>query len=234
LAKDWQSRLPSNSCPYTSTIVFLVRRGNPKAVRDWADLAKPGVGVIVANPKTSGAARWAYLAAWGWALRQLGGNDAAAQAFLKALFANVPVLDTGARGATTTFAQRAIGDVLLTWENEAALAIKEFGAAGLEVVHPPLSILAEPPVAVVDQVVDAKGTRAAAEAYLRGLYTDNAQNLAAAHHYRPSNPAILAQHQARFPAMELISLAATFGSWAQAHDRHFADGGVFDQVALKS
>ncbi|TPG44753.1 sulfate ABC transporter substrate-binding protein [Roseomonas nepalensis] len=231
LAKDWMGRLPNNSAPYTSTVVFLVRKGNPKGLRDWGDLMRPGVAVITPNPKTSGGARWNYLAAWAWALRQPGGSDAAAEEAMVRLFRNVPVLDTGARGSTTTFAQRGLGDVLLAWENEAHLAIQEFGADKFDIVYPSLTILAEPSVAVVDRMVDRRGTRAVAEAYLQGLYTPEGQALAAKHFYRPRDPAVLADNAARFPAMDLVTVDETFGGWAKAQGTHFADGGVFDRVA---
>jgi len=229
LNKDWQSRLPNNSSPYTSTIVFLVRKGNPKGIKDWGDLVKEGVQVITPNPKTSGGARWNYLAAYGWALDQNGGDEAKARDYLKKLFANVPVLDTGARGATTTFVQRGIGDVLLAWENEAFLSVKELGADKLEIVVPPKSILAEPPVAVVDKVVDKRGTRKVAEAYVQFLYTPTGQELAAKHFYRPRDPALARQHAANFGKVELFDISR-FGGWATAQKTHFADGGVFDQV----
>lgn len=230
IAQDWQSRLPDGSTPYTSTIVFLVRRGNPKAIRDWGDLARPGVSVITPNPKTSGGARWNYLAAWAWAQRQPGGTPASAEAFMGQVFRNVPVLDAGARGSTTTFVQRGQGDVLLAWENEAHLALQEFSRDGLEIVSPPLSILAEPPVAVVDRNVDRRGTRALAEAYLRHLYTPEAQALAAKHHYRPRDPAALAAAGAKFPALQLVTVADEFGGWAAAQRAHFAEGGSFDRI----
>jgi sulfate/thiosulfate-binding protein len=234
LPPDWQSRLPYHSAPYTSTIVFLVRKGNPKAVRDWADLAKPGIAVITPNPKTSGGARWNHLAAYASALRSHGGDVAKAKEYLAALYRNVPVFDTGARGATTTFAQRGIGDVLLAWENEAFLAIEELGPDQFEIVVPSLSILAEPPVALVDRNVDRKGTREAAQAYLQFLYTPQGQKLIAKHYYRPREP----QHAdpadiARFPALELVTIDKEFGGWAKAQVEHFADGGVFDQVSAK-
>jgi len=231
LAKDWMGRLPNNSAPYTSTIVFLVRKGNPKGLRDWGDLMCPGVAVITPNPKTSGGARWNYLAAWAWALRQPGGSDAAAEEAMARLFRNVPVLDTGARGSTTTFAQRGLGDVLLAWENEAQLAIQEFGADKFDPVYPSVTILAEPSVAVVDRMVDRRGTRAVAEAYLQGLYTPEGQALAAKHFYRPRDPAVLAANATRFPAMDLVTVDNTFGGWAKAQSTHFADGGIFDRVA---
>jgi sulfate transport system substrate-binding protein len=230
LARDWATRLPSNSAPYTSTIVFLVRRGNPKAIRDWGDLVRPGVSVITPNPKTSGGARWNYLAFWAWALRQPGGTPASAEQATQQLFRQVPVLDTGARGSLTTFAQRAQGDVFLSWENEAHLALQEFGAANLDIVYPTFSILAEPSVAVVDANVDRRGTRAVAEAYLRGLYTDEGQAIAAKHFYRPRNTATLAANAARFPRIELVTIDEVFGGWAQAQRTHFADGGVFDRI----
>jgi sulfate/thiosulfate transport system substrate-binding protein len=224
---DWQKRLPHNSSPYTSTIVFLVRKGNPKGIRDWGDLVKPGVSVITPNPKTSGGARWNYLAAWAWAEKQ--GGETAAREFLGQLYRNVPVLDSGARGSTTTFAQRGIGDVLLSWENEAFLALKEFGADKFEIVAPSLSILAEPPVSVVDKVVDARGTRKVAEAYLQYLYSKEGQEIAARHHYRPRDAEVAARHAAAFPAIELVTIEQ-FGGWTQAQEKHFADGGVFDQI----
>lgn len=231
LSPNWQQRLPHNSAPYTSTIVFLVRRGNPKSIRDWADLVQPGVGVITPNPKTSGGARWNYLAAWAWAQRSFGGDEARTRDYIGRLFKNVPVLDTGARGAVTTFAQRGIGDVLLTWENEAFLALREFPNAGLEIVVPSVSILAEPPVAVVDRNVDRRGTRALAEAYLQYLYSPAAQALAAKHFYRPRLPEhAAAADLARFVQTELVTIEGDFGSWKQAQTTHFADGGVFDQI----
>ncbi len=214
----WQKRLPQNACPYTSTIVFLVRKGNPKGIRDWSDLVRPGVAVITPNPKTSGAARWSYLAAWAWALRQPGGTDAKAQDFVARLYKNVPVLDTGARGSTNTFVQRGIGDVLLAWENEAFLAVKELGPDKVEMVAPSLSILAEPPVAVVDAVVDRKGTRAAAQAYLEFLYTPEGQRLAAKHYYRPRAKEALAQAPVRFAEVRLVTIDEAFGGWAKAQD----------------
>jgi sulfate/thiosulfate transport system substrate-binding protein len=230
LSKDWQKRLPNNSSPYTSTIVFLVRKGNPKAIKDWADLVKPGIQVITPNPKTSGGARWNYLAAWAYALRQPGGTDAKARDFVTRLYKNVPVLDSGARGATTTFVQRGIGDVLLAWENEAFLSIKELGPDKVEIVVPSLSILAEPPVALVDKVVDKKGTRAAAQAYLEYLYTPEAQEIAARNYYRPRLAAVAQKHAATFPNIQLITIDEVFGGWQKAQKTHFADGGVFDQI----
>lgn len=230
IAPDWQKRLPDNSAPYTSTIVFLVRKGNPKAIRDWGDLVRDGVGVITPNPKTSGGARWNHLAAWAWARRQPGGDDASAEAFLGRLYRNVPVLDTGARGSTTTFAQREQGDVLLAWENEAHLAFEEFGRDKFEIVYPSISVLAEPSVAVVDRIVDRRGTRALAEAYLEGLYTPEAQALAAKHFYRPRDGQARASAGDRFPTLELVTVDAEFGGWGEAQRRHFDDGGSFDRV----
>jgi len=230
LATDWQMRLPGNSAPYTSTIVFLVRKGNPKGIRDWADLVRPGVSVITPNPKTSGGARWNYLAAWAWALRQPGGTEQKARAFVTALFRNVPVLDSGARGATNTFVQRGLGDVLLAWENEAFLSIRELGPDKVEVVVPPFSIVAEPPVAVVDTVVDRKGTRAVAQAYLDFLYTPEGQALAARHYYRPRDKAAAARAPVAFPDLKLVTIDEVFGGWRKAQAAHFADGGTFDQI----
>jgi sulfate/thiosulfate transport system substrate-binding protein len=234
IARNWQTRLPNNSAPYTSTMIFLVRRGNPWRIRDWNDLARQGVSVITPNPATSGGARWNYLAAWGYALRQPGGTPATARAFVQRIFRNVPVLDTGARGSTTTFAQRRIGDVLVTWENEAHLALAEFGADNFQIVYPSVSILAEPSVAVVDSVVQRKGTREVAEAYLRYLYSDAAQDLAARNHYRPRNAAILARHRASFPDIQLFTVDEVFGGWASAQQTHFASGGIFDQIQRRS
>lgn len=230
LPADWQKRLKHNSSPYTSTYIFLVRKGNPKGIKNWDDLVKPGVGVITANPKTSGGARWGYLAAYGFALKQPGGNEAKAQAFVGSLFKNVPVLDSGARGSTVTFAERGIGDVLLAWENEAHLALKEFGADKFDIVYPPTSILAEPPVSVVDKVVDKRGTRAVATAYLEYLYSPEGQEIAARHFYRPIDPAIAAKYAANFPKISLFTVDDVFGGWAKAQKTHFADGGVFDQI----
>jgi sulfate/thiosulfate transport system substrate-binding protein len=226
----WQSRLPHNSSPYTSTIVFLVRKGNPKKIRNWDDLVRPGVSVITPNPKTSGGARWNYLAAWGYALKKPGGNDASAKDFVAKLFRNVPVLDSGARGSTTTFVQRGIGDVLIAWENEALLAIKQLGADKLELVTPSLSILAEPPVTVVDKVVDRKGTRKVAQAYLEFLYSSEGQEIAARHFYRPRSEAVLAKYAKQFPAVQLFRIDTVFGGWKNAQKTHFDDGGVFDQI----
>ncbi len=230
IAPGWQKRLPQNSCPYTSTMVFLVRKGNPKQIRDWSDLVKPGVSVITPNPKTSGAARWNYLAAWAWALRQPGGSEASARAFVTRLFKNVPVLDSGARGSTNTFVQRGLGDVLLAWENEAFLAVKELGKEKLELVVPSMSILAEPPVAVVDKVVDKKGTRALAQAYLEYLYSEEGQTIAARHFYRPRSTAALAKAPVQFARLSLVTIDEVFGGWSRAQRAHFDDGGVFDQI----
>jgi sulfate transport system substrate-binding protein len=231
LPKDWQARLPDNSTPYTSTIVFLVRKGNPKGIRDWGDLVRRGVAVVTASPKTGGGARWNYLAAWAWALEQPGGNDARAEAFVKALYHNVPVLDSGARGATTTFVQRGIGDVLLTWENEAFLAVKEFGADQFDIVAPSISIIAEPPVSVVDRNVDDHGTRQVAEAYLRYLYSAEGQEIVAKHFYRPRDPAVAAKYASQFANVpKLVTIDAVFGGWAQAQAKHFADHGIFDRI----
>lgn len=230
LPKDWQSRLPDQSSPYTSTIVFLVRKGNPKGVKDWEDLIKPGVQVITPNPKTSGGARWNYLAAYEYARQKNGGDEAKAKEFTAALFKNVPVLDSGARGSTTTFVQRQIGDVLLAWENEAFLALKEFGADKFEIVAPSLSILAEPPVAVVDKVVDKRGTRKVAEAYLQYLYSPQGQEIAGKHFYRPRTKEAAEKFAKQFPKIELFTIDEKFGGWAKAQKEHFDDGGVFDQI----
>ncbi|MDP3294029.1 MAG: sulfate ABC transporter substrate-binding protein [Nevskia sp.] len=231
LPADWQKRLPNNSSPYTSTIVFLVRKGNPKGIKDWSDLVKPGISVITPNPKTSGGARWNYLAAWGYALKANGGDQAKAQAFVAALFKNVPVLDTGARGSTTTFVQRGLGDVLISWENEALLSIEELGPDKFDIIAPSYSILAEPPVALVDKNVDKHGSRAEAEAYLNFLYTPVGQKLAAKHYLRPSKPENADPADlARFQKTTLFKLDDVFGSWAKAQKTHFADGGVFDQI----
>ena len=227
----WQKRLPQNSAPYTSTIVFLVRKGNPRKIKDWNDLIRPGVAVITPNPKTSGGARWNYLAAWEYAKRQAGGNDARAKEFVTALFRNVPVLDSGARGATNTFIQRGIGDVLLAWENEAYLALSEAGSKDkVEIVVPSVSILAEPPVAVVDGVVDRKKTRAIAEEYLRFLYTPQGQEIAARHHYRPRDEQVAARYASTFAKVQLFTIDEAFKGWANAQKVHFADGGTFDQI----
>ncbi|HEY0683338.1 MAG TPA: sulfate ABC transporter substrate-binding protein [Steroidobacter sp.] len=247
LGANWQKRLPDNSSPYTSTIVFLVRKGNPKQIKDWPDLIRDGVAVVTPNPKTSGGARWNYLAAWGAVLRaELGGDwskldDPAAEqqvaaaqkkaeAYVTALYKHVPVLDSGARGATNTFVQREIGDVLLAWENEAVLAIKELGPDKVEIVVPSVSILAEPPVAVVDTVVDRRGTRQIAEAYLQYLYSEPGQQAAARHYFRPRNAAVLEQHKDQFPTLELFTINDVFGGWAKVHEQHFADGALFDRI----
>ncbi len=229
LPVNWQSRLSHNSAPYTSTIVFLVRKGNPKGIKDWGDLAKPGVSVITPNPKTSGGARWNYLAGWAWALKQPGGNEASAKDYVQKLFRNVPVLDAGARGSTTTFVLRGIGDVLLAWENEAFLSIKELGPDKVEIVVPSLSILAEPPVAVVDKVVLRRGTRDVATEYLKHLYSPAAQEIIAQNYYRPIDPQVAARYSKQFPAVNLVTIA-DFGGWAKAQKEHFADGGIFDQI----
>jgi len=230
IAADWQKRLPANSAPYTSTVVFLVRKGNPKNIRGWDDLVRPGIGVVTPNPKTSGGARWNYLAAWAYARHGNGGDDAKAAAFVKGLFRNAPVLDTGARGATITFVQRGQGDVLLAWENEAFLALNELGKDKLEIVLPSLSILAEPPVALVDKVVDRRGTRAAAEAYLQFLYSAPAQEIAARHFYRPRDATVGARHAEAFPRLDMVTIDAEFGGWQKAQKDHFADGGSFDRI----
>jgi len=230
LPTDWAKRLPDASTPYTSTIIFLVRKGNPKGIKDWDDLARPGNSMIVANPKTSGGARWAYLAAYGYALKKYNGDDAKARDYITKVYRNVPVLDSGARGATVTFAERGVGDVLLSWENEAGLAKKEFGADKFDIVYPPTSILAEPPVAVVDKVVDKRGTRKVAEAYLQYLYSDEGQEIAARNFYRPRSPAVAAKHAAQFPKLNLFTIDDVFGGWTKAQKTHFADGGVFDQI----
>ncbi|MFZ2868662.1 sulfate ABC transporter substrate-binding protein [Zavarzinia sp.] len=231
IAPDWQKRLADNSSPYTSTIVFLVRKGNPKGIKDWNDLVADGVEVITPNPKTSGGARWNYLAAWAYALKHNGNDEARAKDFVARLYTHVPVLDTGARGSTTTFVQRGIGDVLLAWENEAFLALKELGPGEFEIVVPSLSILAEPPVAVVDKVVDKRGTRKQAEAYLNYLYSTEGQALAAKWFYRPRDPAVAAKYKDIFPKVELVTIDdAAFGGWRKAQATHFGDGGVFDQI----
>jgi sulfate/thiosulfate-binding protein len=227
--KDWAKRLPHNSAPYTSTIVFLVKKGNPKGIKDWDDLVKPGVAVITPNPKTSGGARWNYLAAWEFAKRKYGG-DAGARDYIGKLFKNVPVLDTGARGATITFVQRGVGDVLLAWENEAFLALKEFGPEKFQIVVPSISILAEPSVAVVDKVVDKKGTRAVAEEYLKYLYSDEGQDIAGRNYYRPTADKAKAKYASQFPKLTLVTVDSAFGGWTKADKDHFADGGSFDQI----
>ena len=229
LPVNWQTRLPHNSSPYTSTIVFLVRKGNPKGIKDWGDLIKPGVSVITPNPKTSGGARWNYLAGWAWALQQPGGSEATAKEFTRKLFKNVPVLDTGARGSTTTFVQRGIGDVLLAWENEAFLSIKELGPDKVDIVVPSLSILAEPPVTVVDKVVLRRGTRDIATEYLKHLYSPEAQEIIARNYYRPIDRQVAAKYEKQFPKINLVTIE-DFGGWARAQKDHFADGGVFDQI----
>ena len=230
LPVDWQGRLPENSTPYTSTIVFLVRKGNPRGIRTWADILKPGVSAVAPNPKTSGGARWAYLAAWASALKAPGGNDAKARAYVSAFYSKVPVLDSGARGSTVTFAQRGIGDVLVCWENEAHLALAEFGADKFDIVTPPISILAEPPVALVDKIVDRKGTRTVATGYLNFLYSPLAQDLIGKNFYRPRNPHAAAKYASQFPKIPMVTIANTFGGWTKAQATHFADGGVFDQI----
>jgi sulfate/thiosulfate-binding protein len=230
LPVDWQKRLPDNSAPYTSTIVFLVRKGNSKGIKDWADLAKPGISVIAPNPKTSGGARWNYLAAWGYALKKNNGDERKAREFVTALFRNVPAFDTGARGATTRFIQQGIGDVLIAWENEASLAIQELGKGGFEIVAPSVSILAEPSVAVVEKVARRRGTEAVARAYLEYLYTPEGQEIAAKHHYRPRLETVARQHAAEFPKLNLFTMDEVFGGWQKAHQTHFAAGGVFDEI----
>jgi sulfate/thiosulfate-binding protein len=227
---DWQKRLPQNASPYTSTIVFLVRKGNPKQIKDWGDLIKPGIAVITPNPKTSGGARWNYLAAWAYALKQPGGTEETAKEYVGKLFRNVKVLDSGARGATTTFTERGIGDVLLAWENEAYLAVKELGPDKFDIVTPSLSILAEPPVAVVDKVVDKRGTRKVAQAYLEYLYSPEGQEIAARHYYRPRDTKVAAKYAKQFAKVNLITIDAVFGGWDKAQKTHFADGGSFDQI----
>ncbi|HMU97124.1 MAG TPA: sulfate ABC transporter substrate-binding protein [Elusimicrobiota bacterium] len=230
LPKNWQSRLPHNSAPYTSTIVFLVRKGNPKNIKDWEDLVRPRVSVVTPNPKTSGGARWNYLAAWGYALKKFANDEPKAKDFVTRLFKNVPVLDSGARGATVTFVERGIGDVLVAWENEAFLAVNEGGKGRFEIVVPSVSILAEPPVALVDKVVDRHGTRKTAEAYLKFLYTDEAQEIVARNYYRPRSAAVAAKHAGDFPTLRLFTIDELFGGWQKAQKVHFADGGVFDQI----
>ena len=229
IAKDWQGRLPHNSAPYTSTIVFLVRKGNPKGIQDWGDLVQEGVSVITPNPKTSGGARWNYLAAWAWASKKYGGDESKVEDFISRLYKNVAVLDSGARGSTTTFVQREIGDVLLSWENEAYLVQKEFGADKFEIVTPSLSILAEPPVSVVDRTVDKRGTRAVATAYLEHLYSKDAQELVAKNFYRPTDPEVAAKYKDKFAQVNLVTIA-DLGGWQAAQKKHFSDGGVFDKI----
>jgi sulfate transport system substrate-binding protein len=230
LPKNWQTRLPNNSAPYTSTIVFLVRKGNPKKIHTWEDLTRPGVAVVTPNPKTSGGARWNYLAAWGYALRKPGGGAAKAKDLVTRIYKNVPVLDTGARGATVTFVERGIGDVLIAWENEALLAARELGKGKFQIVAPPVSILAEPPVAVVDKVARKHKTAAVATAYLQFLYTPEGQEIAARNYYRPRNANVAAKYGAQFPKVQLFTIGEVFGGWAKAQKTHFADGGVFDQI----
>jgi len=231
LPPNWQTRLPDNSTPFTSTIVFLVRKGNPKSIHDWGDLVRPDVKVITPSPKTSGGARWNYLAAWAWALKRPGGDDAAAEAYVKKLYHNVPVLDSGARGATMTFVERGIGDVLLAWENEAYLAVRELGPAKFDIVAPSFSIVAEPPVSLVDQNVDQHGTRKVAEEYLKYLYSKQGQEIAARHFYRPRDPAVAAQYAAQFTKIpQLVTIDAVFGGWTRAQATHFGDHGTFDRI----
>jgi len=229
IAADWAKKLPNNGVPYTSTVVFVVRKGNPRQIHDWDDLVKPGTVVVTPNPKTSGGGRWSYLAAWAWARQKLG-DDGKAREYVRALYRNVPVLDSGARGSTITFAQRGIGQVLLAWENEAQLLVSEMGRDKFEVVFPSASILAEPPVAVVDKNVDKHGTRAVAEAYLKFLYSEEGQEIGARHHYRPRDAAAFARHAAQFPKIKVISVDDGFGGWQKAHATHFADGAIFDQI----
>lgn len=233
IPQDWQKRLQHNSSPYTSTIVFLVRKGNPKKIRDWNDLVKPGIAVITPNPKTSGGARWNYLAAWAYALKQNNNDEARAKEFVGDLYKNVPVLDSGARGSTTTFVERGIGDVLLAWENEAFLAKKELGPDKVEIVVPSLSILAEPPVTVVDKVVEKRKTRAVSEAYLQYLYSEEGQEIAAKNYYRPTLASVAKKYEAQFPKVSLVTIDSAFGGWTKAQKTHFADGGVFDQIYAK-
>lgn len=230
---DWQKRLPHNSAPYTSTIVFLVRKGNPKGIKDWDDLAKPGVAVITPNPKTSGGARWNYLAAWGYALKKNGGDEKKAQDFVASLFKNVPVLDSGARGSTITFVERGIGDVFISWENEAFLAVKELGPDKFDIVVPSISILAEPPVTVVDKNAEKKGTAAVAKAYLEYLYSPEGQDLAGQNYYRPTDPKAAAKYEKTFTKVNLFTIDQVFGGWAKAQKTHFGDGGIFDQIYTK-
>jgi len=233
IPKDWQARLPNNSSPYTSTIVLLVRKGNPKKIKDWDDLVKPGVSVITPNPKTSGGARWNYLAAWAYALKQNNNDEGKAKDFVKKLFANVPVLDSGARGSTTTFVERGIGDVFISWENEAFLALKELGPDKFEIIVPSLSILAEPPVTVVDKNAKKHGTEAVSKAYLEYLYSDEGQDIAGKHYYRPTNPKYAEKYASQFPKVNLIKIDDVFGGWQKAQKTHFSDGGTFDQIYQK-
>jgi sulfate/thiosulfate-binding protein len=232
LPKDWQSRLPSNSAPYTSTITFVVRKGNPKGIKDWEDLVRPGLKVITPNPKTSGGARWNYLAAWGWGLKKFGGDEAKVKDFVSKLYRNVPVLDSGARGATTTFGQRGIGDVLIAWENEAFLLVKELGKDKFEIVAPSVSVLAEPSVAVVDRVAAKKGNSKVAEAYLKYLYSDEGQEIIAKNYYRPRSPAVAKKYASVFPAIKLFTIDEVFGGWQKAQKTHFEDNGIYDQIYL--
>ena len=233
IPKDWQARLPNNSSPYTSTIVLLVRKGNPKKIKDWDDLVKPGVSVITPNPKTSGGARWNYLATWAYALKQNNNDEGKAKEFVKQLFANVPVLDSGARGSTTTFVERGIGDVFISWENEAFLALKELGPDKFEIIVPSLSILAEPPVTVVDKNAKKHGTEAVSKAYLEYLYSDEGQDIAGKHYYRPTNPKYVEKYASQFPKVNLIKINDVFGGWQKAQKTHFSDGGTFDQIYQK-
>ncbi|WP_237171457.1 sulfate ABC transporter substrate-binding protein [Pandoraea pulmonicola] len=233
VSKDWQKRLPDNATPYTSTIVLLVRKGNPKQIKDWGDLVKPGISVVTPNPKTSAGARWNYLAAWLYALKQPGGNEQKAQDFVKALYRNVGVLDSGARGATTTFVERGIGDVLIAWENEALLSVKDLGPDKFDIVVPSSSILTEPPVAVVDKNVDKRGTRKVAEAYLQWLYSPQGQEIAAKHFYRPRSPEIAKKYESQYPKLKLYTVDADLGGWTKTQAKHFADGGIFDQIYTK-
>jgi sulfate transport system substrate-binding protein len=233
VAKDWQTRFPNNSSPYTSTIVFLVRKGNPKGIKDWDDLVRPGISVITPNPKTSGGARWNYLAAWGYALRKYGNDEAKARDFVTRLFKNVPVLDSGARGATITFVQREIGDVFISWENEAFLALQEMGKGKVEMVVPSVSILAEPPVAIVSKVTNRRGTDRVAEAYLKYLYSFEGQEIAAKHYYRPRLEAVMTKYADRFAKIDLFTVDKVFGGWQKAQKKHFNDDGVFDQIYQK-
>jgi sulfate/thiosulfate-binding protein len=230
LPTNWQSRLPNHSAPYTSTIVFLVKKGNPKNIKDWDDLAKPGISVITPNPKTSGGARWNYLAAWGYALKKWNNDETKAKEFLKAIYKNVPILDSGARGSTTTFVERGIGDVLISWENEAYLAVNELGKDKFEIIIPSVSILAEPPVAVVDRNVDRRGTRKAAEEYVKYLYSEEGQEIVAQHYYRPRLESVVQKYAEKFPAVNLFTIDEVFGGWQKAQKTHFADQGVFDQI----
>ena len=233
IAADWATRLPYNATPYTSTVVFLVRKGNPKGLKDWGDLIRPGVQVITSNPKTSAGGRWAYAAAWGYALHRSNGDEAKAKEYLRALYQNVPVLDSGARGSTTTFAQRGIGDVLLAWENEAVLAAEQLGKNQFDIVIPSVSVLAEPPVAMVDKVVDKRGTRSLAEAYLKFLYSPQGQEIAARNHYRPRDPEVAKRHAKDFPAVQLFTVDS-LGGWQALHKTHFSDGGIFDAVTTST